>query len=122
MPSGSYADRLRSSRVYLVLEAASAGLPVVAGRSGGAPETVRGGRTGHVVEGRDLAGLVNALVDLLADPDRAATMGAEGRAWMERDWDWADRAARLATLLGAADGSGVRACGGGGQAGCLRPA
>jgi phosphatidyl-myo-inositol dimannoside synthase len=112
-----------------LLEAASAGLPVVAGRSGGAPETVRGGRTGHVVEGRDLRGLVSALVDLLADPDRAATMGAEGRAWMKRDWDWADRAARLAALLGAANGSGVgvRACrarmgDGGGQAGCLRPA
>ena len=92
-----------------LLEAAAAGLPVVAGRSGGAPETVRDGRTGHVVDGRDLRALVDALVDLLADPDRAATMGAAGRAWMESDWDWADRAARLATLLDGTARPGVRA-------------
>src|SRR5204863_6255646 len=61
-----------------LLEAAATGLPVVAGRSGGAPETVREGRTGHVVDGRDLDGLVDALVVLLADPDRAAAMGAAG--------------------------------------------
>ena len=88
----------------VLLEAASAGLPVVAGRSGGAPEAVRGGRTGHVVDGRDLAALVNALVDLLADPDRARRWAPSGRTWMRRDWTWADRAARLATLLGAANG------------------
>ncbi len=82
-----------------LLEAAAAGLPVVAGRSGGAPETVREGQTGHVVEGRDLGGLVDALAGLLADPDRAAAMGAAGRAWMRTDWGWADRAARLAALL-----------------------
>src|SRR4029450_12589662 len=34
------------------LEAAATGLPVVAGRSGGAPETVVEGETGTVVDGR----------------------------------------------------------------------
>ena len=38
----------------VLLEAAACGLPVVAGDSGGAPETVRDGETGHVVDGRDL--------------------------------------------------------------------
>lgn len=90
------------------LEAAATGLPVVAGRSGGAPETVQEGRTGHVVDGRDLRSLVDALVALLDDPDRAAAMGAAGRDWMRTAWSWDDRAARLASLLG--------------QAGCLRPA
>jgi phosphatidyl-myo-inositol dimannoside synthase len=83
-----------------LLEAAAAGRPVVAGRSGGAPETVREGQTGHVVDGRELPALVDALVGLLADPNRATAMGAAGRAWMQADWSWADRAARLATLLG----------------------
>jgi phosphatidylinositol alpha-1,6-mannosyltransferase len=88
-----------------LLEAAAAGRPVVAGRSGGAPETVREGRTGHVVDGRDVTALVDALVGLLADPERAAAMGAAGRAWMRAEWSWDDRAARLATLLGGAAGS-----------------
>jgi phosphatidylinositol alpha-1,6-mannosyltransferase len=98
-----------------LLEAAASGLPVVAGRSGGAPETVQEGRTGHVVDGRDLPALVEALVGLLADPARAAAMGAAGRAWMRAEWGWPARAARLAALL---DGDRSRAA----QASCLRPA
>jgi phosphatidylinositol alpha-1,6-mannosyltransferase len=88
---------------------------VVAGRSGGAPETVQEGRTGHVVDGRDLPALVEALVGLLADPARAAALGAAGRAWMRAEWGWSTRAARLSALL---DGDRSRAA----QAGCLRPA
>jgi phosphatidylinositol alpha-1,6-mannosyltransferase len=102
-----------------LLEAAASGLPVVAGRSGGAPETVREGRTGHVVDGRDLAALVDVLVGLLGDPARAAAMGGAARAWMQAEWGWPDRAARLSALLDGADGAhrgapgadGVRAWG-----------
>ena len=85
-----------------LLEAAACGLPVVAGDSGGAPETVREGETGMVVNGRRIAALADALVELLADPARAALMGAAGRAWMLRDWRWDDSAARLAHFLGSA--------------------
>jgi phosphatidylinositol alpha-1,6-mannosyltransferase len=84
------------------LEAAATGLPVVAGDSGGAPETVRAGRTGHVVDGRDVMAVARAVGELLADPERAAAMGAAGREWMRRDWDWAQRAERMAGWL--ADG------------------
>ena len=98
-----------------LLEASASGLPVVAGRSGGAPETVQEGRTGHVVDGRALPALVEALGGLLADPARATAMGAAGRAWMRAEWGWSARAARLSALL---DGDRSRAA----QAGCLRPA
>ncbi|MQA16379.1 MAG: glycosyltransferase [Pseudonocardiaceae bacterium] len=81
------------------LEAAATGLPVVAGDSGGAPETVRAGRTGFVVDGREVAAVARGVAALLADPDRAALMGAAGRAWMQQDWDWARRAERMAGWL-----------------------
>jgi len=81
------------------LEAAASGLPVVAGASGGAPETVREGETGHVVDGRDVAAVARRVATLLADPDRGAALGAAGRVWMCREWSWDDRAARLATWL-----------------------
>jgi len=83
----------------VLLEAAASGLPVVAGDSGGAPETVQDGLTGHVVDGRDLEGIAGAVGALLADPDRAARMGAAGRAWMQRDWTWPVLVARLRGLL-----------------------
>ena len=70
------------------------------------------GRTGHVVDGRDRAALLDALVALLAEPDRAAAMGAAGRDWMRTDWRWGERADRLRSLLRCDAG----------QAGCLRPA
>lgn len=101
-----------------LLEAAACGLPVVAGSSGGAPETVREGRTGHVVDGRDPEGLADVLAELLADRDRAAALGAAGRAWMRSAWSWDGRANRLGSLLrdDRAGGGPAR------HAGCLRPA
>jgi phosphatidylinositol alpha-1,6-mannosyltransferase len=83
----------------VLLEAAASGLPVVAGDSGGAPETVQDGRTGHVVGGRDLDALVEAVAGLLAHPERARAMGAAGREWMLREWAWPARVARLSALL-----------------------
>jgi phosphatidylinositol alpha-1,6-mannosyltransferase len=64
------------------LEAGACGLPVVVGRSGGAPETVVAGRTGFVVDPDDPAALADRLVGLLADPVAAREMGAEGRRFV----------------------------------------
>ena len=82
-----------------LLEAAACGVPVVAGDSGGAPETVLDGRTGRVVAGRDQDALVSALTGLLSDPDGARAMGSAGRTWMREDWTWPDRVRRVRRLL-----------------------
>ena len=81
------------------LEAAACGRPVVAGTSGGAPETVREGVTGHVVDPRSPEAVAVTLNGLLDDPDRARAMGAAGRAWVEQRWSWATIAATFAELL-----------------------
>jgi phosphatidylinositol alpha-1,6-mannosyltransferase len=81
------------------LEASASGVPVVAGRSGGAPETVLEGETGLVVDGWDVGDIAAAVADLLADPDRGARMGAAGRRWVVDTWQWTAQAARLAELL-----------------------
>ena len=83
------------------LEASASGVPVVAGSSGGAPETVRDGETGRVVDGRGHDEIVEAISDLLADPELAHRMGLAGRRWIERDWNWDAHAGRLADLLRA---------------------
>jgi phosphatidylinositol alpha-1,6-mannosyltransferase len=70
------------------LEAAACGLPVVAGTSGGAPETVQEGVTGHVVEPTSPDQVADTISDLLAAPARARAMGAAGRAWVEQRWSW----------------------------------
>lgn len=60
-------------------EAAAVGLPVVLGRSGGAPETVRDGHSGFVVDAEDPSALAARLSLLLVDRDLAHRMGAAGR-------------------------------------------
>jgi phosphatidylinositol alpha-1,6-mannosyltransferase len=82
------------------LEASATGIPVVAGDSGGAPETVLDGETGRIVDGRALPQIVDAVSELLADPDRAAQLGAAGRDWVTAQWRWDTMAARLGNLLG----------------------
>jgi phosphatidyl-myo-inositol dimannoside synthase len=81
------------------LEASATGTPVVAGRSGGAPETVLDGETGLVVDGWDVGAIAASVSDLLADPDRAARMGAAGRQWVVDNWQWRIQAARIGQLL-----------------------
>jgi phosphatidylinositol alpha-1,6-mannosyltransferase len=82
------------------LEAAAAGLPVLAGDSGGSPETVVPGETGFVVS---TAGhLVEGIRTLLDDPARAAAMGAAGRRRVLADYSWESVAERLRQGLAAA--------------------
>lgn len=81
------------------LEAQAVARPAVAGRSGGAPEAVRDGVTGSVVDGRDRRALVAALDRWLADPAGRREAGEAGRAWVERTWTWDVIAARFADLL-----------------------
>ncbi|MFV2083177.1 glycosyltransferase family 4 protein [Micromonospora sp. LOL_021] len=81
------------------LEGSATGLPVVAGSSGGAPDAVRDGETGYVVNGRDPSQLADRLVGLLTDRELARRMGAAGRAWVEREWRWDTQAQRMASLL-----------------------
>jgi phosphatidylinositol alpha-1,6-mannosyltransferase len=81
------------------LEASATGVPVVAGDSGGAPETVRDGETGRVVDGRSHDQIVEVISGLLADPAAALRMGQAGREWIRRDWNWDAHTARLGQLL-----------------------
>jgi phosphatidylinositol alpha-1,6-mannosyltransferase len=82
------------------LEASAAGLPVVGGDSGGAPDAILEGETGYVVGGRDVAALSARLISLLTDPAGAKAMGDKGRAWVEQDWNWDLIATRLRALIG----------------------
>ncbi|MEV4314446.1 glycosyltransferase family 4 protein [Actinocrispum sp. NPDC049592] len=81
------------------LEASACGLPVIAGNSGGSPETVQEGVTGHVVDGRNPTQVAARIAPLLADPDKAAAMGAAARSWVSQHWQWTQIADRLQDLL-----------------------
>jgi phosphatidyl-myo-inositol dimannoside synthase len=81
------------------LEASASGLPVIVGNSGGAPDAVRDGETGLLVDGRDVASIADRLVSLLRDDALRTQLGRAGRAWVEREWRWEVHAERLHQLL-----------------------
>jgi phosphatidylinositol alpha-1,6-mannosyltransferase len=69
-------------------EAGAAGLPVIAGRSGGIPELVRDGETGLLVDPEHTGPLVQAIERLLDNPELARRLGGAGRAEVERYYNW----------------------------------
>src|ERR1700749_892025 len=81
------------------LEASAAGLPVVGGDSGGAPDAILEGETGYAVGGPGVGAVADRLIALLAAPARARAMGRRGQAWTEQEWDWSRVASRLDAIL-----------------------
>ncbi len=89
MPSRSRLAGLEVEGLGIVyLEASSCALPVVAGRSGGAPDAVDEGITGFSVDGTSTAEISSAIIKLLDDPAKAKAMGAAGRNWIIEKWRW----------------------------------
>jgi phosphatidylinositol alpha-1,6-mannosyltransferase len=74
-------------------EASASGLPVIAGLSGGAPEGVRDGETGLVIDPADNDAVVSALSRLLGDQLLARRLGQGGRKAVETHYNW-DRVIR----------------------------
>ena len=68
------------------LEAAACGLPVLAGSSGGSPETVVPAETGFVVD--SVSDIVEGVEILFDDRARAAEMGAKGRVRVVEEYVW----------------------------------
>jgi glycosyltransferase involved in cell wall biosynthesis len=69
-----------------LLQAASAGVPIVASDAGGIPEAVRDGLNGLLVPPADVGALETAIGTLLRDPGLAARMGSAGKALMRTEF------------------------------------
>ena len=82
------------------LEAAAAGVPQVAGDSGGASEAVLDGETGFLVaDPGDPGPVAEALRSLLADPNRRRRMGRAARSRVQESFDNDVLASKLADAL-----------------------
>jgi phosphatidylinositol alpha-1,6-mannosyltransferase len=81
------------------LEAASAGLPVIAGAAGGTGEAVSDGETGIIVDGRSAEQTAAAVIRLLDDPALARRMGMLGRQRALSGFTWDDTVDRFRTAL-----------------------
>ena len=81
-----------------LLEAMRAGLPVIATRVGGVPETVHDGETGLLVELDDLPGLVKAMARLVQSAELRGEMGKRGRDFLVEEFSLGTMSARYGRL------------------------
>lgn len=83
----------------VLLEAMAARRPVVAMDAGDTRRIVENGKTGYVVAVGDVDTMAAHILDLLADPDRAAQLGAAGRTRAEQHYGTGQLVARVVKLF-----------------------
>ncbi len=81
------------------LEAAGYGLPVVVGRSGGAPEATQHGYGGFVIDPSSEDDLYQALLKILTDNSFAARLGKYGQEWVKKNFQWNNEIKKLEEKL-----------------------
>jgi alpha-maltose-1-phosphate synthase len=92
---------LADSFGLVLLEAMACGLPVIASAHSAAPDVVEDGRTGFVVPAGDSSAIAERLVELAADAELRARMGAEAAAAAAK-WTWRAYEDRVAAAVGGA--------------------
>ena len=89
----------REAYGVVLLEAAAAGLPVIAGDSGGVSDIVRDGETGMLTPEGDIEAFAAAVSALLRAPGRRARLGANAAAMAARDHSIAAASRRLDSII-----------------------
>jgi len=90
-----------------IMQAASAGLPVLSTRHEGIPEEVEHGATGLLVEEFDVPAMASYMVLLAREPQLRKTMGEAAREKIAAEFDFRVSISRLRDLIGLNAASGA---------------
>ena len=98
----THPDEGREEGLGLVfLEAAAAGLPTVAGKSGGGEEAVLHTQTGIVIDVRQQAmAMDDAILQLLENEEYATRLGAQAKKRIETSFRWESQLKKLEAWIG----------------------
>jgi glycosyltransferase involved in cell wall biosynthesis len=95
-------SRCYENQPIAVLEAFAVGTPVVGARLGGVPELIEPGATGDLAPPDDPEGFARAIQGLIDQPENAAVMGKQARAYVEREFSPSAHLERLDQLYAEA--------------------
>ena len=84
---------------HVLVEAMSAGLPLVASSQGGAVEVIGGKDTGFLCQPGAIDEYATALISLLRDADLRNRMGGNGLALMRERYNWPSIARRITEVI-----------------------
>lgn len=73
---------------FVYLEAMRAGLPVIAGNVGAAPDFIIDGQTGYKVDPGDVTTLARRIDQLLSDPSQCEAIGQRAKTLVESQYTW----------------------------------
>ena len=90
---------IREGSPVSIAEAAAMELPIVATHCGGIMDQVVEGRTGYLVDQKDVEGMANAMIKLAKDANLRSAMGRAGRARMIEHFDTKKQIAKLESVL-----------------------
>lgn len=90
---------------HVLIEAMSAGVPLVVSKQGGPAELVADGKVGIGVDPGDISGYAAAILQLLENPERRSAMGAEGKVRARGRYSWIEVARRICYRIPACDAS-----------------
>ena len=80
-------DGAEEGQGLVLLEAQAAGLPVIATKVGGIPESVLDGKSGFLVPQRDIDSLIERLIYLISHPRIWIELGKAGRTHVKENYD-----------------------------------
>lgn len=69
-----------------ILEAMSAGLPIISTKHGGINDVVQDGETGFLVSEQDIEGMANNMYNLILNPALAKTMGEKASVYVSQNY------------------------------------
>jgi glycosyltransferase involved in cell wall biosynthesis len=87
-----------------IIEAAACELPVIVSDTGGLPEVVLDGQTGHVVARESLRELASSLRQLMLNPEQRKDFGKNGRKHVVANYDWHKDVAAMADVYDSVAG------------------
>jgi len=99
MPNVSLAEGDTEGLGMVFLEAAASEKPVIAGKAGGAPETLINGKTGFVVNGQNCSEIAEKVASLLRNPQSAIEMGRQGRKMVAERFNWKRQASLMESVF-----------------------
>lgn len=89
---------IRESFGVAALEASACELPVIASNVGGVPEVILDKKTGLLIPPQNPSAIADAILYLIANPDRRKKLGKSGREFVMKNYDWQKNAQRMERL------------------------
>ncbi|WP_228851065.1 glycosyltransferase family 4 protein [Aegicerativicinus sediminis] len=85
-----------------ILEASSAGLPIIATRHAGIKDTVIEGKTGLLCDERDITAMAKNIEQIIGNPEFAKETGREGRRFIQQNFSLEKHISTLQDILATA--------------------